>query len=83
MSQFKCPNCHSTISKPTSPLSWILAIVGILLLGAFLVVVVCLTAIASIGDLDEKQQRFDENAAQVSVGEFSFDKESKRLSYSN
>jgi len=71
------------ITKPTSIVSWILAIVGLLVLGLFLFSIVCLTAISAIGELDENQPRDDRNTVQISNVEFGYDDNSNSLSYSN
>jgi len=63
-----CPNCNNEFQKPTSPAIWVLcALGGVCAVGfMFLVVVlVCLSAISSVGTASN--EAFEEIAAQIEL----------------
>ena len=49
MATMRCPNCQTEIQKPTNVLAWILGTIAVGGLGLFMLVIVCLAAITSIG----------------------------------
>ena len=52
MAKMLCPNCHTQIEKPSNSTGWIVAIlggIGLMMVGGFLLIIVCLATISTIG----------------------------------
>lgn len=71
MATIQCPNCHTELKKPVNVLAWIFAGLGllsVLMIGGFLTILVCLSAVAAVGQ--EAAQEFETIGQHQEVTEF-------------
>ena len=67
MATLQCPNCQTHIQKPTNVLAWVFGILGalaLLMVGGFLLIIVCLAAISAVGEAemsDAEQQAYSQD----------------------
>jgi len=57
MATIQCPNCQCHIQKPTNVVAWAVGIIALLMVGGFMFIIVCLAAIAAVGEADMDTQQ--------------------------
>ena len=64
MATIPCPQCGTQVKKPTNIVGLVLGIFAFLFIGGFCLILVCLAAIAAVGENAEAE--FQQVAAEIS-----------------